>query len=148
MDIAIEGNDIKYSKVGNRADIYIQELDLKKVGKVDEINLSSDMDTKKYLVRILVNNEQREILKGMYAKVTLSQGEVKGIFVPSKAIMIKDLYSYIAVIRDGKATIYRVESKMTIGDKQLVEFTDYKAGDRVVVEGQYLLNNNDKVKES
>ena len=31
---------------------------------------------------------------------------------------------------------------------QLIEFEDYKAGDRVVVEGQYLLNNNDKVKEN
>ena len=38
--------------------------------------------------------------------------------------------------------------KETIGDMQLIEFEDYKAGDRVVVEGQYLLNNNDKVKEN
>ena len=89
-----------------------------------------------------------KILKGMYAKVNLEQGEVSGIFVPTKAVMIKDLYSYIAIVREGKATIYRVTPKETIGDMQLIEFEDYKAGDRVVVEGQYLLNNNDKVKEN
>ena len=62
--------------------------------------------------------------------------------------MIKDLYSYIVVTRDNIATIYKVTPKLTIGDKQLIEFPDHKAGDKLVVEGQYLLNNNDKVREN
>ena len=142
VDIAVSGNDIKYSKLGNKAKIYIEELG------ISEINLSSDSNSKKYSLRLLVDNGDNKILKGMYAKVNLEQGEVSGIFVPTKAVMIKDLYSYIAIVRDEKATIYRVTPKETIGDMQLIEFEDYKAGDRVVVEGQYLLNNNDKVKEN
>lgn len=148
VDIAVAGSDIKYSKVGNKAEIYVDELGEKREGVVSEINLSSDSSSKKYSLKLLVDNGDRKILKGMYAKVNLQQGEVSGIFVPTKAIMIKDLYSYVAIIRDGKAIIYRVNSKDTIGDMQLIEFPDYKEGDRVVVEGQYLLNNNDKVKES
>lgn len=148
VDIAVAGSDIKYSKIGNKAEVYIEELGEKKEGIISEINLSSDSDSKKYSLRLLVENKDNKILKGMYAKVNLQQGELDGIFVPTKAIMIKDLYSYIAVIRDGKAIIYRVTSKDTIGDMQLIEFPEYKSGDRVVVEGQYLLNNNDKVKES
>ena len=50
--------------------------------------------------------------------------------------------------RDNIATIYKVTPKLTIGDKQLIEFPDHKAGDKLVVEGQYLLNNNDKVREN
>lgn len=148
VDIAVAGSDIKYSKIGNKAEVYIEELGEKREGIISEINLSSDSDSKKYSLRLLVENKDNKILKGMYAKVNLQQGELDGIFVPTKAIMIKDLYSYIAVIRDGKAIIYRVTSKDTIGDMQLIDFPEYKAGDRVVVEGQYLLNNNDKVKES
>lgn len=148
VDIAVAGSDIKYSKIGNKAEVYIEELGEKKEGIISEINLSSDSDSKKYSLRLLVENKDNKILKGMYAKVNLQQGELDGIFVPTKAIMIKDLYSYIAVIRDGRAIIYRVTSKETIGDMQLIDFPEYKVGDRVVVEGQYLLNNNDKVKES
>lgn len=148
VDIAVSGNDIKYSKLGNKAKIYIEELGISREGVISEINLSSDSNSKKYSLRLLVDNGDNKILKGMYAKVNLEQGEVSGIFVPTKAVMIKDLYSYIAIVRDEKATIYRVTPKETIGDMQLIEFEDYKAGDRVVVEGQYLLNNNDKVKEN
>lgn len=148
VDIAVSGNDIKYSKLGNKAKIYIEELGISRDGVISEINLSSDSNSKKYSLRLLVDNGDNKILKGMYAKVNLEQGEVSGIFVPTKAVMIKDLYSYIAIVRDEKATIYRVTPKETIRDMQLIEFEDYKAGDRVVVEGQYLLNNNDKVKEN
>lgn len=148
VDIAVSGNDIKYSKLGNKTKIYIGELGISRDGVISEINLSSDSNSKKYSLRLLVDNGDNKILKGMYAKVNLEQGEVSGIFVPTKAVMIKDLYSYIAIVRDEKATIYRVTPKETIGDMQLIEFEDYKAGDRVVVEGQYLLNNNDKVKEN
>lgn len=148
VDIAVSGNDIKYSKLGNKAKIYIEELGISRDGVISEINLSSDSNSKKYSLRLLVDNGDNKILKGMYAKVNLEQGEVSGIFVPTKAVIIKDLYSYIAIVRDEKATIYRVTPKETIGDMQLIEFEDYKAGDRVVVEGQYLLNNNDKVKEN
>lgn len=148
VDIAVSGNDIRYSKLGNKAKIYIEELGISRDGVISEINLSSDSNSKKYSLRLLVDNGDNKILKGMYAKVNLEQGEVSGIFVPTKAVMIKDLYSYIAIVRDEKATIYRVTPKETIGDMQLIEFEDYKAGDRVVVEGQYLLNNNDKVKEN
>lgn len=148
VDIAVSGNDIKYSKLGNKAKIYIEELGISREGVTSEINLSSDSNSKKYSLRLLVDNGDNKILKGMYAKVNLEQGEVSGIFVPTKAVIIKDLYSYIAIVRDEKATIYRVTPKETIGDMQLIEFEDYKAGDRVVVEGQYLLNNNDKVKEN
>ena len=148
VDIAVSGNDIKYSKLGNKAKIYIEELGISRDGVTSEINLSSDSNSKKYSLRLLVDNGDNKILKGMYAKVNLEQGEISGIFVPTKAVIIKDLYSYIAIVRDEKATIYRVTPKETIGDMQLIEFEDYKAGDRVVVEGQYLLNNNDKVKEN
>ena len=148
VDIAVSGNDIRYSKLGNKAKIYIEELGISREGVISAINLSSDSNSKKYSLRLLVDNGDNKILKGMYAKVNLEQGEVSGIFVPTKAVMIKDLYSYIAIVRDGKATIYRVTPKETIGDMQLIEFEDYKAGDKVVVEGQYLLNNNDKVKEN
>lgn len=147
VSVAISGKDLESTKVGEEANIYIEELGRDYKGIISEINRSSDSDSKKYLVKILVDNKDGKILKGMYAKVNLKHGDLTGIYVPTKAIMIKDLYSYIAIIRDGQTIIYKVNPVVTLGDKQLIDFPEYQEGDRIVVEGQYLLNNNDKVKE-
>ena len=68
VDIAVSGNDIKYSKLGNKAKIYIEELGISRDGVISEINLSSDSNSKKYSLRLLVDNGDNKILKGMYAK--------------------------------------------------------------------------------
>lgn len=146
--IAVSGKDTEYTKVGGKAEIFVDELGEKLEGTITELNLSSDSNTKKYSVKINVKNENQRLLKGLYAKVKLQQGYIKGLFVAKKAIMIKDLYSYIVISRNNTAIVYKVTPDITIGDEQMIEFPDYQPGDKVVVEGQYLLNNNDKIKEN
>ena len=148
LTIAVSGKDLENSKIGDKADIFVEEIGKNLTGTISEINLSSNSNTKKYSVKLTVENSENNLLKGLYAKVKLQHGTIKGLFVPSQSIMIKDLYSYIVVTRDNVATIYKITPKLTIGDKQLIEFPDYKTGDKLVVEGQYLLNNNDKVREN
>ncbi|NME36756.1 MULTISPECIES: efflux RND transporter periplasmic adaptor subunit [Fusobacterium] len=147
IKVAISGKSVNNIKVGDEAQIYIEELNKEVVGKIESINLSANQDTKKYQVKITFNNEEKDILKGMYGKVKINQGKTTGLFIPKEAIMVKDLYTYIAIMRDGKALIYKVDSKESIGNYQEIIFKDYQEGDRVVIEGQYLLNNNDKIKE-
>lgn len=148
VDVAITGKDIGNSKIGEKAEVFVEEIGEKREGVVETFNLNSDSDSKKYSIRLGIKNLDKRILKGMYAKISLKMGDIKGIFVPTKALMIKDLYSYIAVVRGDRVFIYRVTPKRTIGDMRLIEFLEYQEGDRIVVEGQYLLNNNDRVKES
>lgn len=146
--IAVSGKDTEFTKVGGTAEVIVDELREKMTGTITEVNLSSNSNSKKYAVKLSVDNKDSRLLKGLYAKVKLQQGKVKGLFVPSQSIMIKDLYSYIVISRDNTAVVYKVTPEMTIGDLQLVDFPDYREGDRVVVEGQYLLNNNDKIREN
>lgn len=146
--IAVSGKDTEFTEVGGKAEVLVEELGEKLEGTITEINLSSDSNTKKYSVKLSVKNENQRLLKGLYAKVKLQQGYIKGLFVPKQAIMIKDLYSYIVISRNNTAVIYKITPDITIGDEQMIEFPDYQTGDRVVVEGQYLLNNNDKIKEN
>lgn len=146
--IAISGKDTEFTKVGGKAEVIVEELGETLTGTITEINPSSDSNSKKYSVKLIVDNGDNKLLKGLYAKVRLQQGIMKGIFVPSQAIMIKDLYSYIVISRENTAVVYKVTPELTIGDLQLIDFPEYQEGDRVVVEGQYLLNNNDKIREN
>lgn len=147
IKVAVSGKSVNNIKVGNEAKIYIEEIDREVIGKIESINLAANKETKKYQVKIIFNNEKKDILKGMYGKVKINQGKTKGLFIPKEAIMVKDLYTYIVIMRDGKALVYKVDSKDSIGNYQEIIFKDYKIGDRLIIEGQYLLNNNDKVKE-
>lgn len=147
IKVAISGKNIGNIKVGNSAEIFVEDIGKKIVGKVSSINFSADQDTKKYQIKITFPNDEKDILKGMYGKVKINQGKVEGLFIPKEAIMVKDLYTYIGIMRNGTALIYKVDSKNSLGDYQEIIFNDYQKGDRLIVEGQYLLNNNDKVKE-
>ncbi|MEG0069667.1 MAG: efflux RND transporter periplasmic adaptor subunit [Cetobacterium sp.] len=146
IKISIAGEDIKNIFIGKEAKIYVPDLNETFIGTISEINLSADTDTKKYSVKIIIPNTNQTILKGMYGKVSIEQGNIEGIFVPKESIMIKDLYSYVAIIRNNKAIIYKVDRGISQNDLQEIKFTDYKSGDQIVIQGQYLLNNNDKVR--
>ena len=147
IKIAVNGEDIKNITPEKEAKVYISDLDKTVIGKVSEINLSADTNTKKYNIKIQIPNNDKSILKGMYGKVEMEQTEINGLFVPQEAVMIKDLYSYIAVIRDNQSIIYKVDRGISQGNLQEIYFENFKEGDKVVVQGQYLLNNNDKVRE-
>ncbi len=147
IKIAVNGEDIKNITPEKEAKVYISDLDKTVIGKVSEINLSADTNTKKYNIKIQIPNNDKSILKGMYGKVEMEQTEINGLFVPQEAVMIKDLYSYIAVIRDNQSIIYKVDRGISQGNLQEIYFKNFKEGDKVVVQGQYLLNNNDKVRE-
>ena len=147
IKIAVNGEDIKNITSGKEAKIYISDLDKTVVGKVSEINLAANTDTKKYNIKIQIPNNDNSILKGMYGKVEMEQMEISGFFVPQEAIMIKDLYSYVAIIRDNQTTIYKVNRGVSQGNLQEIYLDNFKEGDKIVIQGQYLLNNNDKVRE-
>ena len=147
VTIAVNGEDIKNITVGKEAKVYIPSLNETILGKVDNINLSANNDTKKYEIKIVIPNENSNLLKGMYSKIDLNLETVNGLFVPKEAVMIKDLYSYVAIVRDDKVLIYKVDRGMSQDNLQEIIFNEYKDGDKIVVQGQYLLNNNDKVRE-
>lgn len=146
LKIAVEGKDMKNIKIGKEAEVEIDELGEKRIGKVSEINYSANKDSKKYEVKLIIPNKDGSLIKGMYGKVEMEQEGVSGFFVPKKAIMVKDMYSYVAIIKNGKANIYKVEQGISRGDLQQIKSDKLVDGDKLVIEGQYLLNNNDKVK--
>ena len=53
------------------AKVYIPDLDKTVIGKVSEINLSANTNTKKYNIKIKIPNNDKSILKGIYGKVEM-----------------------------------------------------------------------------
>ncbi|WP_047384837.1 efflux RND transporter periplasmic adaptor subunit [Cetobacterium sp. ZWU0022] len=145
--VAISPEDIGGIYKGKAAKVTVSATNKTVIGSVSEINLSANSDTKRFEVKIALPNEDKTLLKGMYGKVEMVGAEVNGLFVQKEAVMIKDLYSYVAIVRDGVVSIYKVNRGVSEGNLQEIFFNEFKEGDQIVVQGQYLLNNNDKVRE-
>ena len=90
-------------------------------------------------------NPEEKIKKGMYSKVLVETGKQNGYLVPKNAIVIKELYSYIFIVENGEARRIKIERGYSIGDKQEVISDELYSNMQLVTEGQFLLEDRDKV---
>lgn len=117
-------------------------------GKVSKKDLTPNPQTKAYRVEIEVPNPEGKLVSGLSADVTFApKGAKKTLLIPAEAYMAsaKGGEGHVMVYEDG---IVR-ERKVTVGrmTTNYVEVTSgLKAGEKVVIKGQYLLKDGDPVK--
>jgi RND family efflux transporter MFP subunit len=86
---------------------------------------------------------------GMFAEIRLTTGSAKDVvIIPSDAVMIKSGKQFVAIVNaDGKAELREVATGLDDGENIEVS-SGVAAGDRVIYEGQYYVNDGSKVKEA
>ncbi len=158
---SVSAKYISSLKVGAVANLTIDGFENQFQCTVYEINPVIDPDTKKYQVKLLVDSENGTLKQGMFAKVKLVAGKKQGYLVPKKAIMVEELYSYIVllekkeveIIKDGEtkkeeefiAKKVRVDIGYANGDMQEIMSDQLKDNMKVVISGQYSLEDDDIV---
>lgn len=148
MEFTIEVPGIILSKltIGSTAQVKIPDIiDEEFSGKVIEVNPIASPDTKKYKVKVVVDNSGRKIKDGMYAKVVVPTGERTVNLIPESSIVVKSLQSYVYIVEEGKAKRVEVTPGVSVGD--LVEITSekVKSGSEVIVEGISNLTEGEEV---
>lgn len=131
--------------VGSKAELIIDGADKVYYGVVSEINPVADKDSKKYMVKIDVENPDQRLKKGMYSKTLIYSGEKEAYVASKTALVVRDLFSYIYVIENGVAREIKVERGYANGDKIEIISPELKGEMDLVIEGQYLLADKDKV---
>ncbi|OQY42070.1 MAG: hypothetical protein B6227_03215 [Fusobacteriia bacterium 4572_74] len=159
----VSSQDIVGLKTGAVANIYVENA-LKPIqGSLYEINPIANPSTRKFEVKIKMENKDCKYKQGMFARVVLYTGKKEGILVPKKAVIIEELYSYIFVVdkenveseKDGEketkemlvAKKIKVNLGISDGENCEVISSDLKKSNRIVVAGQYSLNDGDYIKE-
>ncbi|MGL4944776.1 MAG: efflux RND transporter periplasmic adaptor subunit, partial [Fusobacteriaceae bacterium] len=125
--------------------LQIEGIDMPYEGKVVEINPVATRDTKKYQVKIAVDNSGNILKKGMYTKVKVESGKKETYAVPKSAIVVRDLFSYIFLVEDGEAKEVKIERGYADGELVEVISAELQGKLELVVDGQYILSNKDKV---
>ena len=138
-------HEISNLEVGNKAEIDLEGIENNYFGNVYEINPVANKENKKYQIKIEIDNLEGNIKKGMYSKVMVETGSKTGYLVPKNSIVIKELYSYVFVVENGEAKRIKVERGYSNGDKQEIISDELYANMNLVTEGQFLLEDRDKV---
>jgi membrane fusion protein, multidrug efflux system len=97
-------------------------------------------DTGLYPVKATVENEDREILPGMVAELSVPEQQIeKGILVPTAAIVEENDETYVYIVEDEKAVKQPVTILATQSAESAIE-GGIKKGDQLVVTGQLTLS--------
>ncbi len=93
-----------------------------------------DRATRSFEIRAEIDNPDRRLVGGMFARSRLLIDSYDGIAIPDAAIISEGLTSYVYTVSDGRVTRTDVEPGKSLGD--LTEVRDgMSLGDRVVVAG-------------
>jgi len=147
VETTVAGSDISYIELGDEVEVFVEDLEETFEGEVYEINPQGDETTRRFPIKVAIENTAGRLKSGMYATVIMGTRSQVGLIVPKEAVMIKELVEYVAIIRDEKALIVGVTTGIS-GKKEVeIRAKELEEGDRVVVRGQYLLENGDSVRE-
>lgn len=135
-------------KVGQDLEVEVGALGKKFVGKILEINPIADSATKKYMIKITVDNPDRAIKDGMYSYVTIPVGEIDVLSVSDEAIFVRNLLSYVFKVEDGVAKRVEVKTGATNLPYTEISSDNIKEGDRIVVKGIFGLEEGNEVEEN
>ncbi|MDQ7310914.1 efflux RND transporter periplasmic adaptor subunit [Stenotrophomonas maltophilia] len=111
---------------------------LRERGQMLFSGINVDARTGDVILRILVDNPQRQLLPGMYVRAKVPRGApASALTVPQQAVLRSaggQAYAWV-IGGDGKAVIRTLEVDGSV-DRQWLVRTGLKAGEKVVVEGQ------------
>lgn len=118
------------------------------VGTVKRIYPTIDNTTRTFPVEVSLPNSDERIRPGMFARVTMPYGKANHVVVPDRAVMklmgSGDRYVYIYNPADSTVRYSKVELGRRM-DNEYEILSGVKAGEQLVVVGQNVLNNGEKV---
>ncbi|AZV56920.1 efflux RND transporter periplasmic adaptor subunit [Clostridium sp. AWRP] len=145
-EISIPDKVVRKIQVGQSVQVSVSALDNKKVtGVIDKISPNSSSKDNSYTVKVKISNSTGGLKTGMFAKVSLPSEKKDNILtVPNEALKIENNVNYLYIAENGK--VKKLSVDVGISDEKVTEVIgNIKPGANVIVEGQNLLSNGDKV---
>lgn len=134
--INVPESELGQFKKGQQTKVYIPSLQKEYRGIIDLINPQADPLTRAYMVKIKVQNSEREILGGMLGDVWLQEEQSEQIVIPARAVHKgEDGVTHVYTIDEGasKAIKKRVKVSNVSGTEDLVIQSGIEEGERIIV---------------
>ncbi|MGL4954933.1 MAG: efflux RND transporter periplasmic adaptor subunit, partial [Cetobacterium sp.] len=133
-------------KEGSPVTLMVSDLGGKEFeGKIKSINPIADAETKKFPVKLSVDNKSKQLKDGMYTKVVIPTEKRESLVVPQESVFIRDLLSYVYKIENGKVKRVEVKTGATVKPNIEVISNELQVGDLIVADGIFGLADGDEV---
>ena len=145
IDIKIPENYVGVIKKGLKAEISSSAFKRNFKGKIDSVSSRIDPSTRSILARVIVKNDNFQIIPGQLMTVKIIYDEEKELGVPESAVTIQGNTSFVYIVEDNIAKKRNIEiGKRNFGKVSVV--SGLEKDEEVVIEGVSKVRNNLKVK--
>lgn len=148
LAVSVNENDIAYLTEACEVEVVVDAVSSEAFkGIVAEVAPVADLRSKCYPVKIHINNAQRKLKSGMFARVKLPAAHKDdALIIPASAVVEKGV-GRMAYLLNDDSTVTEVEVETgIIGEENIEILKGLKAGDKVISKGASLLHDRDIVK--
>ncbi len=146
IETALTEFDIGKVSIGQEAEINLATYpDKKFIGKVYYVSSVADPVSKKFPVKIQLENTDGKIKAGMVANVKIITGQQKNILIiPKSAVFKEGNIEKIYVVENSRVKIKTIKTE-TIAEDKLKVVEGLSAGEEIIVNGNYDFKDGDLV---
>lgn len=144
--INVPENDVPLLEVGRPAVVKVGRGSVEYKGQIERIAPTVDVATRTTVTEIAVPNADGALRPGMYADVFMVVREKSdALIVPEQALVRGNGQTTVLGVEDGVAHACRVTLGV-VGEGQAEVLDGLEEGDVVIVKGQYLVRDGDRVR--
>lgn len=149
MEVTVDfpGYWLNIIKVGSPATVKVGDLNNKEFSAtIKEINPIADPETKKFPIKVLIKNNNKEIKDGMYATVVIPTEKRDSLVVPENSVFVRGLSSYVYKFENGKVEQVEVVTGAIASPNIEILKGNLKEKDQIVSEGIFGLSDGEEVR--
>ncbi len=144
IDTSVSEAIINKIKIGDKVDVIVSSVsDTPFSGTITALSPAPAAGSLTYPMKVTLDNTDSSVKPGMFAEVVITSDKTENVIaLPSSAVLIKSGKTVVAVIENGEKVAFR-DVTVGVDNGDLAEIkSGVKAGDTVVTEGQYYLEEN------
>lgn len=144
--IGVSDEYVNKLSIGDTTKVYVYGIEKEYEGKIVEIGALADTKTRTFTVKVEIDNSKNELKPGMIGKVEIPLKKDTNILVPVDSVINMPTGAVVFVYneKEGIVTERSVETGKMVKDNIEI-LKGLKDGDQVVVSGQFMLRDKDKV---
>ncbi len=147
LEVGVSPQIVGKIQVGTTAKVKIDELNKEVEGEVYEISGAAQNATRQFLVKIKMQNPDRELKSGMYGTASIDTGAEEGVVIPKESIVVRGVEQIVYIIKDGKAVAIPIKIVNQNETYAAVTGDGFAVGSELVVDGQNVVQDGEKVKK-
>ena len=144
--VNIPETEVRYIRTGGRALVTMDAFPGKKyTGTIKTLGLEADLKSRSFPVEVIISNKNKKLYPGMMSRVEIVTRVKKNqIIVPRFAVLDRERGAVVFIENNNEVLLKTVTLGKMIKDEVQI-LSGLKSGDKLVVVGQNLLANKEKV---